>query len=153
MGKLDHIDSTKRIAIPQLRPFTMIANASIPNLMQPSGRVRHAMSWELVAELHRQHPGEFTVIETQPWAGRYECLTLITREREVVANHIRLGGFYLKDQCVQSTDFCQTAIAEKGIDNLLERVCRACGWTVPPELPPMSPETLTYRTMAGVATA
>lgn len=131
----------------------MIESESPPEtLMQLSDQLRQALSWKLVAELHRRHPEDFTVIETHPGGGLYDCLTLMNGEDEV-ANLNRLGSFRSKDQIIEWADLWPAGLAEGGIADLLERMSRACGLTVPSKLPPTSPETLTYRIMAGVAAA
>jgi len=40
-----------------------------------------AASWRLTAELVRRYPSRFTVIETHPATGQYDCLTLLDRDR------------------------------------------------------------------------
>jgi hypothetical protein len=53
----------------------MIERESQPESLPPSPQLREALSWKLVSELHRRHPGDFTVIETHP--GGVACTARI----------------------------------------------------------------------------
>jgi hypothetical protein len=120
----------------------------------PSRAVREAMSWKLVAELHRRHPGESTVIETHPGGGQYDCLTFVKGD-DVIACLNRVGGFTVHPTGVQvpSEAIWPVSIVDGGVSCVLDRLSVACRFPVPAKLPPTSPETLAYRVMAGVAAA
>lgn len=130
----------------------MIERESQPESLHPSPQLREALSWKLVSELHRRHPGDFTVIETHPGGGQYDCLTLWAANR-TVADLNRVGGFnvFCGGQSIPWQELWPTGLTEGGITNLLERMSRACGFPIRAQLPPTGPETLIYRIMAGVA--
>jgi hypothetical protein len=120
--------------------------------MQASRQLIEALSWKLVSELHRRHPGKFTVIETHPGGGQYDCLTLWANN-QALADLNRLGGFHSNGCQIPWQELWSAGLTEGGIAVLLDRMSEACRFVVPTQLPPTSPETLIYRIMAGVAAA
>lgn len=48
---------------------------------EPSRQIIEAASWRLVAEIVRRYPDRFTVIETHPGGGTYDCLTLLDQDK------------------------------------------------------------------------
>lgn len=120
--------------------------------MNPSCQLREALSWKLVAELHRRHPGEFSVIETHPGGGQYDCLTF-WKDNQTIADLNRVGSFHAKGCQIPWDALWPAGLAEGGIAEVLDSMSRACGFSIPSKLPPTGPETLIYRIMAGVAAA
>lgn len=120
--------------------------------MHSSRQLREALSWKFVAELHRRHPDRFTVIETHPGGGQYDCLTL-WGNNQAIADLNRLGGFYANERQIPWQEVWPSGLTEGGIADVLNRMSEACRFKVPAQLPPTNPETLTYRVMAGVAAA
>lgn len=118
--------------------------------MQPSSQLREALSWKLVAELHRRHPGKFTVIETHPGGGQYDCLTLWANN-QALADLNRLGGLHSNGCQIPWQELWPAGLTEGGIAELLDRMSKACGFSIPSKLASTGPETLIYRIMAGVA--
>ena len=67
--------------------------------MNISKQVIEALSWKLVSELHRRHPKKFTVIETHPGGGMYDCLCLYAvNESTSIASLNRAGSFQVHDE-------------------------------------------------------
>lgn len=132
----------------------MIERESQPESLLPSPQLREALSWKLVSELHRRHPGDFTVIETHPGGGQYDCLSLWAGS-QTVADLNRVGGFnvFSGDRSIPWQELWPAALVEGGIADLLDRMSRECGLSIPAQLPPTGPETLVYRVMAGVSAA
>lgn len=122
--------------------------------MHPSSQLIEALSWKLVSELHRRHPDRFTVIETHPRGGQYDCLTLWV-SNETVADLNREGGFHVFSggQSIPSQELWPIALTEGGIADVLNLMSEACRFPVPAPLPPTGLETLVYRVMAGVSAA
>jgi hypothetical protein len=138
--------------VPSTQP--MIERESQPESLPPSPQLREALSWKLVSELHRRHPGDFTVIETHPGGGQYDCLSLWAGS-QTVADLNRVGGFnvFSGGQGIPWQELWSAGLVEGGIADLLDRMSRECGLTIPAQLPPTGPETLVYRVMAGVSAA
>ncbi|RYZ87916.1 MAG: hypothetical protein EOP06_11855 [Proteobacteria bacterium] len=131
----------------------MIGSESHPEtFMQPSRQLREALSWKLVSELHRRHPGKFSAIETHPGGGQYDCLSL-WQGNQTIADLNRVGGFHSGQRSIPWNELWQICISDGGIAAVLDRMSDACGFTIPVKLAPTSPETLIYRIMAGVAAA
>lgn len=118
--------------------------------MHPSSQLREALSWKLLSELHRRHPGKFTVIETHPGGGQYDCLTLWANS-QTLGDLNRLGSFHADGCQITSQELWPTSLTEGGIADIMDRMSEACRFTVPAQLPPTNPETLVYRVMAGVS--
>lgn len=47
----------------------------------PARSIREAASWRLTAELVRRYPERFSVIETHPGGGQYDCITLLDKDK------------------------------------------------------------------------
>lgn len=47
---------------------------------EPSRQITLVASWRLTAELVRRYPSRFTVIETHPGGGQYDCLALLDQD-------------------------------------------------------------------------
>ena len=52
-------------------------------------------SWKIVSELTRRYPGKFTVLETHPGGGQYDCLSLYDKKQEHIASFNRAGRFHV----------------------------------------------------------
>ena len=65
----------------------------------------------------------------------------------------RAGGFnvFSGDNSIPWQELWPAGLVEGGIAELLDRMSRACGLSIPARLPPTGPETLAYRVMAGVS--
>lgn len=121
--------------------------------MHPSSQLRQALSWKLLSELHRRHPGEFTVIETHPGGGQYDCLTLLSGN-QTIAHLNRVGSFTLSSgESIPWEDLWPECLTDGGIAGVLDRMSEVCRFPVPAQLPSTGPETLVYRIMAGVSAA
>ena len=131
----------------------MIDSESRPEtLMQPTRQLREALSWKLVSELHRRYPGKFTVIETHPGGGQYDCLTL-WKGSQAIADLNRDGGFHAGHRSLPWNELWPRCLYDGGIADVLDCMSEVCGFTVPSKLPSTGPETLICRIMAGVAAA
>lgn len=133
----------------------------VPTFETPSGMpsselltraLREALSWRLVAELHRRHPREFTVIETHPGGGQYDCLSLIAGNT-VLAHLNRVGGFtnWRTDFQIAWEDLWPRCLREDGFGEVLDEISNSLHLRVPTPVPSTRPETIAYRIMAGVS--
>ena len=50
----------------------------------PARSILEAASWRLTAELVRRYPDRFSVIETHPGGGQYDCITLIDEDNDSI---------------------------------------------------------------------
>ena len=125
--------------------------------MNISMQVIEALSWKLVSELHRRHPKKFTVIETHPGGGMYDCLCLYAvNESTSIASLNRAGSFQVHDEYnrnIPHEELWQASLSEDGIAKLLDQMSNVCDFTIPAKIPPTKPETLVYRIMASVSAA
>lgn len=58
--------------------------------------LKEALGWQLVAELVRRHPGVFTVLETHPGGGMYDCLALYVPPARAVVQLNREGSLHFE---------------------------------------------------------
>jgi len=116
-----------------------------------SAQIREALSWKLVAEFHRRHPKNLTVIEAHPGGGQYDCLGLVA-DRKVLAYLNRAGEFteMPRSRKIHWEDLWPKCLDEQGIGSVLDRMSEICGFSVPEPLPPTNAESLAYRIMAGL---
>jgi hypothetical protein len=124
--------------------------------MNLSRQIIEALRWRLVAEFMRRHGAQFTIIETHPCGGNYDCLTLLRGEESVA--HLNCGASFTAwpangENRIEGPELWSRALEEKGMRDILDHMSRCCGLEVPGKLPRTTPETLCYRVMAGVTSA
>ena len=122
--------------------------------MTLSRQIIEALRWKLIAEFMRRHGAAYTVIETHPCGGTYDCLTLL--RGEFTAAHLNFGASFTAcspggENRVESADLWSRALEEGGMRDVLDRMSQCCGHDIPAKLPPTNRETLAYRIMTGVA--
>lgn len=109
-------------------------------------------SWRLISELFRRYPGKFSLIETHPGGGMYDCLTLVHNQRHV-ADFNRVGCFHVTDNQngEPSLDIWRSMV-EEDTQNVLDQVCRRLELKIPAKLPPSTPDVIVYRFIATFLT-
>ncbi len=107
-------------------------------------------SWRIVSELFRRYPGRFTLIETHPGGGQYDCLTLFQQERKI-ADFNRAGRFHVFDGPGKERplELWDMMAQDSDTQGPLDLVCSSLGLEVPAKLPPSTPEVLVYRFIAA----
>lgn len=105
-------------------------------------------SWRLVSELFRRYPGKFSLIETHPGGGQYDCLTLLSNQQHI-ADFNRIGTFHVTENSSgePSIDIWRL-MAEENVQEALDQVCRRLGLAIPTQIPSSTPEVITYRFVA-----
>lgn len=56
-----------------------------------AGPILEAASWRLTAELVRRYPDRFSVVETHPGGGQYDCITLIDEDKNSSLERVDLN--------------------------------------------------------------
>ena len=108
-------------------------------------------SWCLVNEIMRRYPNRYTIIQTHPGGGMYDCLSLFTKKGHIhVADLNREGSFhvFLEGAC-SSFDIWQMMSKEDDMKDVLNRVSEALRMPIPSKLPPSTPEIVCYRFIAS----
>jgi hypothetical protein len=107
-------------------------------------------SWRMVSELHRRHPNKFTVIETHPCSGQYDCLSLFDTEQRHIADFNRKGRLHVFDkfdhnQPPEPFDIWRETFSEHNVKDTLDKISLMLGLSIPSKLPPSNASTLVYR--------
>jgi len=108
-------------------------------------------SWRLVSEIIRRYPEKYTVIQTYPGGGMYDCLSLYTKKDHLhIADLNREGSFHVFLEGAKSSfDIWQMMFNTHDLKkDILNRVSEALRMPVPAKLPPSTPEILCYRFIA-----
>lgn len=118
-------------------------------------QVCEMISWRLAAEFHRRHPNEWTLIETHPGGGIYDCLTFYSERSSACLN--RQGSFQGfsgdGDDRIDSEDLWKRCLAVEDFTHILNQISQSSRSPVPKRLPSTSRESLSYRVMAFVVSA
>ncbi len=116
---------------------------------------REISSWRIISELTRRFPNKFTVIETHPGGGTYDCLFLYTAKEEHCADLNRGGTFHVfkRFDSLGAEDPCYKIWAEVSRNDdykaILDKICRMMGLKIPQHLPASTPTVLVYRFIAA----
>jgi hypothetical protein len=105
-------------------------------------------SWRLVSELMRRYPNKYTVIQTYPGGGMYDCLSLFTKKDHLhVADFNREGSFHVfLEGAKSSSDIWQMMFNAYDMKkDVLNRVSELLRMPVPVKLPSSTPEIVCYR--------
>jgi hypothetical protein len=120
--------------------------------------LREIASWRFAAELARRYPGRFTIIETHPGGGLYDCLSIYARTDPHGGGHIdlnRLGSAHIlrpfgPDASPQSLPgFWDDLLVARDPKTVLDEVCRQAGLPQVTAVPPPGPDTLSCRFIAA----
>lgn len=111
-------------------------------------------SWKIVSELTRRYPGKFTVLETHPGGGQYDCLSLYDKKQEHIASFNRAGRFHVFasfDGIKQREPYEIWPAMNEEYDQktVLDKVSDDLGLPIPAKLPAAVPATLVYRFIAA----
>jgi len=118
------------------------------------------MSWRFVTEFIRRFPDKFMLIQSHPGGGQYDCLTVMTSERNSrrVLDVNRAGGLHVfvdmrsGNQQDESWPDWLDYMCKGSVKRLLDEVTQAVGLQVPPKNPPSTPEIITYRVVSDFLT-
>jgi hypothetical protein len=119
-----------------------------------------AMSWRFVTEFIRRFPSKFTLIQSHPGGGQYDCLSVMTAERNSrrVLDVNRVGGLHVfvdmrsGNQQDESWPDWLDYMCKGSAKLLLDEVTQAVGLPIPPKNPPSTPEIITYRFVSDFLT-
>ena len=111
-------------------------------------------SWRIVSELCRRYPGKFTVLETHPGGGQYDCLSLFDKKQKHIADFNRAGRFHVSssyDGVEQREPFAiwPEMMEEYDQKRVLDKVSDDLGLPIPAKLPAALPTTVVYRFIAA----
>lgn len=119
-----------------------------------SDQLTEAASWRIVAEFFRRYPSMFQVIETHPCSGQYDCLSLISRDHEHIADFNRHGSFHVFKPFDgvhrEPMSLWKRMLEGEDMKRILDDVCAHLGLPLPKALPPSTPEVLSYRFIAAL---
>jgi len=119
--------------------------------------VIEAASWRLASELMRRHPNGARLFRGHPGSGQYDVLWIVgvpnpgvdvrlNRTGTIQVHGRADGGREIQWQPTSWIEYL-------GSDSraFIQRLEAAAGWPGPAEVPPSTPETLTYRVLAALA--
>jgi hypothetical protein len=114
-------------------------------------------SWRLVSELHRRHPTKFTVIETHPCSGQYDCLSLFDTKQTHLGDFNRKGRLHVfnqfdHNQAPEPFDIWREIFSEQSVKKTLDKISSMLGMSIPSKLAPSTASTLVYRFIAEFLT-
>jgi hypothetical protein len=123
----------------------------------PSRQVTEAASWRFAAELVRRYPSRFTLIETHPGGGQYDCLTLLDQDEASDLERVdlnRAGSTFVWWRTDKSRNWawrgCWPEIVATGDPrDLLDRLCERAGLTPITHVPSPTPAVVAYRVIAA----
>jgi hypothetical protein len=124
---------------------------------EPSRQIIEAASWRLVAELVRRYPDRFTVIETHPGGGTYDCLTLLDQDKASGLHRIdlnRVGSVFVWPRGSRSGEWVwkgcwSEMVATSDPRELLDRLSEHAGLMPVTRLPPAAPAVVAYRVISA----
>jgi T3SS (YopN, CesT) and YbjN peptide-binding chaperone 2 len=124
-------------------------------LAEPIKPIVEAASWRLTAEITRRYPNRFSVIETHPAGGTYDCITLLDRNEQSNLSSIdlnRVGSVWVhrKDQehWTWRGSWAELTVADDPLP-LLNRLCQKAGLPDMAHVPRSTPAVVAYRVMAA----
>lgn len=126
----------------------------------PARSILEAASWRLTAELVRRYPDRFSVIETHPGGGQYDCITLVDRNKNSNLSTIdlnRAGSIWVhrRDHSSWTWRHCwQELVTTDDLRPQVDRLCVRAG--LPPaglahadRLPTSTRSVVAYRMIAA----
>jgi hypothetical protein len=126
----------------------------------PSRPILEAASWTLTTEVVRRYPDRFSVIETHPGSGQYDCITLIDEDKDSNLSKIdlnRVGSIWVhrRDHSVWTSRDCwQEVVTADDLRPQLDRLRVHAG--LPPvglaaadRLPRSTRSVVAYRVIAA----
>lgn len=126
----------------------------------PARSILEAASWRLTAELVRRYPDRFSVIETHPGGGQYDCITLIDEDNDSNLSTIELNRagsirVHRRDHSFWTWRDCwQELVTADDLRPQLDRLCAQAG--LPPvglapadHLPRPTRSVVAYRMIAA----
>jgi hypothetical protein len=124
-----------------------------------SAQLREIASWRITAELVRRYPGRFTVIETHPGGGQYDCLSFYERARPQDGGRIdlnRAGSAHVLARFDGRArpggpldGFWEDLAGGDDPKRTLDRLCDLAGLPPVPQPPPSAPDAAVYRFVAA----
>lgn len=113
-----------------------------------------AMSWTLVSEFLRRYPGTFSVFETHPGGGMYDCLSLY-QSGVHLCDFNRNGSIHLWANTQGSgpsksiPDPWRLMLKQDSPRDLLNWICAGLQLEVPKKLPAADAPTILFRVVAA----
>lgn len=128
--RLDSLDPAKVLALHRHPDAgALAARYRIP--WTPTHEECEHWSWQIAAALVARHPGQFTVIETHPGGGQYDCLALYERPVSASGAHVdlnRVGSVHTFDAAgehlAHSTGWADLASGTARVDDVVDEIER-----------------------------
>jgi len=122
-----------------------------------SSQLKEIASWRIVSELVRRYPDKFTVIETHPGGGQYDCLALYMKSKVHIADCNRAGSLHIFNtvdgkQVNYSRSIWDDIIASDNPKKILDDISKRINLKIPAKLPSSTKATLVYRFIAEILT-
>ena len=118
-----------------------------------SRRLKEALSWRMVAELMRRHPGELKLIEAHGGGCMYDELRIYRRGADrdspflISLNRSGSAHFHGSEPWAS---LWSDAVAAEDPKDIVDELERRAGMASGGQLPPATPEVLTVRTIASL---
>jgi hypothetical protein len=100
------------------------------------------------------HTRKFTVIETHPGGGQYDCLSLYDKNATRVVDVNRKGRLHIFNRVDgansegEAIDVWRAMINSDDLKFILDEVCLRIGLSIPKQMPLATPDVLVYRFVA-----
>jgi hypothetical protein len=118
------------------------------------------ISWRIISEFMRRYAGKFTVIETHPCSGQYDCLSIYDYSQRHILDLNRGGSLHIWSKVNENKkanggpidsypDIWKDFVFEPNPKEILDLICRKAGLNCNITLPPSTPEILSYRFISG----
>jgi len=122
-----------------------------------SPQLKEIASWRIVSELARRYPDKFTIIETHPGGGQYDCLSLYIKNKIHIADFNRKGSLHIFNtvngkQVNYSRSIWDVIIASEDLKQILDDICSRIKLKIPAKLPSSTKSILVYRFIAELLT-
>ena len=137
-----------------------VADGELPGLLYvlgalPSRRIVEAVSWRLVAEVMRRHPGRLRLMEAHSGGGQYDQLCLYPRPTPGDASFLvslnRVGSAYFGGLSGEPwTSIWTDVLAAEDPKDVVDEMERLARLTSSAHVPPSTPDVLTVRAIAAL---
>jgi hypothetical protein len=119
-------------------------------------QIKEVVSWRIISEFIRRYSGKFTVIETHPCSGQYDCLSIYDYSQKHIIDLNRGGSLHIcsKVNCRENSNggpiesypgVWEDFVIKSNPKDVLDLICRKAGLDCNVTLPPSNPEILSYR--------
>ena len=123
--------------------------------------MREIVSWRLASEMYRRYPDQLLIIEMHPGGGQSDCLSLLSRNRDLTIHINRREhasvAFWSKAAGTDGVkpwgqEWSQHLIAAEDLKRPLDDLCSLIRWDIPNPVPPSTSAVIIYRFIAEFLT-